>query len=313
MLAVASATPSMNPSHTAPTPSVPTTNTGSSAWISSDEMSMNRLTNPSAQMPAGKSCALRGAWLHAADDTPIPKCNGWASARVAQSPPSIALDGEDCGDEDQQNADRADDDSGAGRRDDRRGDLRAGPLHPQGAGRGLAFSEFKGYETRRTISISHNGDKLALILGNPAMIKAYESGIPGNGKPFPDGAKMAKIHWEAKKQRGAARSADRRGRPARCRLHGEGQQSASPTAWMGLRRVPVRPCHRPVADRRCEDQPPQANDAKCGAACHTVAKDKDYVFTEYPSADERSPPREPLTLRNAARRGARLAPFRTFR
>lgn len=30
------------------------------------------------------------------------------------------------------------------------------------------------------------------------------------------------------------------------------------------------------------DQPPQANDAKCGAACHTVARSRDYVFTEFP-------------------------------
>ena len=29
------------------------------------------------------------------------------------------------------------------------------------------------------------------------------------------------------------------------------------------------------------DQPPQANDAKCGFACHTVVANKDYVFTEY--------------------------------
>jgi hypothetical protein len=27
------------------------------------------------------------------------------------------------------------------------------------------------------------------------MIGAYAAGIPGNGKPVPDGAKMAKIHW----------------------------------------------------------------------------------------------------------------------
>jgi hypothetical protein len=27
--------------------------------------------------------------------------------------------------------------------------------------------------------------------------------------------------------------------------------------------------------------PPQGNDAKCGAACHTVVRDRDYVFTEY--------------------------------
>src|SRR5882672_8463953 len=44
---------------------------------------------------------------------------------------------------------------------------------------GLAFSEFKGYEGWQTISVSHNGPHLALILGNPAMIAAYKAGIPG--------------------------------------------------------------------------------------------------------------------------------------
>ena len=48
------------------------------------------------------------------------------------------------------------------------------------------------------IAISHNGNTLAAILGNPVMIDAYKAGIPGNGKPFPDGAKMAKVHWNAK-------------------------------------------------------------------------------------------------------------------
>lgn len=64
---------------------------------------------------------------------------------------------------------------------------------------GLAFSEFSGYDSWRVISVSHNGDKLAVILGNPAMIDAYMAGIPVNGGPFPDGAKMAKIHWNALK------------------------------------------------------------------------------------------------------------------
>jgi hypothetical protein len=63
---------------------------------------------------------------------------------------------------------------------------------------GLSFSEFKGYEGWQTISISHGG-LLAVIVGNPAIIEAYKAGVPGNGKPFPDGAKMAKIHWSAKK------------------------------------------------------------------------------------------------------------------
>ena len=30
-----------------------------------------------------------------------------------------------------------------------------------------------------------------------------------------------------------------------------------------------------------QDAPPQANDAKCGFGCHTIAKARDYVFTEY--------------------------------
>ena len=65
---------------------------------------------------------------------------------------------------------------------------------------GLAFSEFRGYEGWRVVSISLNGSgHLAATLGNPVMIKAYEAGIPGNGKPFPDGAKLTKIHWYTKK------------------------------------------------------------------------------------------------------------------
>src|SRR4249920_4031275 len=60
---------------------------------------------------------------------------------------------------------------------------------------GLAFSEFRGYESWQAISISRNEKVVAVILGNPAMINAYQTGFPGNGKPIPDGAKMAKIHW----------------------------------------------------------------------------------------------------------------------
>src|SRR6266403_5517196 len=64
---------------------------------------------------------------------------------------------------------------------------------------GLAFSEFKGYEAWQVVSVSQDGDLIAAILANPVMIDAYLAGIPGNGKPFPDGAKLAKIHWNPKK------------------------------------------------------------------------------------------------------------------
>ena len=64
---------------------------------------------------------------------------------------------------------------------------------------GLAFSEFKGYEDWPVVAVSHPEGRLNVIVANPAMIDAYRAGIPGNGQPFPDGAKMAKIAWKAKK------------------------------------------------------------------------------------------------------------------
>src|SRR3712207_825386 len=48
---------------------------------------------------------------------------------------------------------------------------------------GLAFAEFKGYETWQTISISRTERLVGVIVGNPEMIAAYRAGIPANGKP----------------------------------------------------------------------------------------------------------------------------------
>ena len=38
-----------------------------------------------------------------------------------------------------------------------------------------------------------------LILGNSAMIEAYKAGIPGNGKPFPDGARIREDPLDVRK------------------------------------------------------------------------------------------------------------------
>jgi len=40
---------------------------------------------------------------------------------------------------------------------------------------------------------------MRLIVANPVMIKAYKEGVTGNGKPFPEGSKIAKIEWRPKK------------------------------------------------------------------------------------------------------------------
>ncbi len=60
---------------------------------------------------------------------------------------------------------------------------------------GLAFSEFRGYENWQSVSVSKTEHAFAIILANPVMIEAYRSGIPGNGKPFPEGSKIAKMHY----------------------------------------------------------------------------------------------------------------------
>ena len=147
---------------------------------------------------------------------------------------------------------------------------------------GLAFSEFKGYETWQVISVSHNGDKLAVILGNPTMIDAFKSGIPENGKPFPDGVKMAKIHWVAKKKETY---------PAQPLVAGtlhdvdlmvkDSKRFAESGGW-GYGAFEYDTASDSFRPANGSDQPPQGNDAKCGAACHTVVKSRDYVFTEFP-------------------------------
>ena len=132
---------------------------------------------------------------------------------------------------------------------------------------GLAFSEFRGYEDWPVIAISENGGLIAVIMGNPAMIDAYRAGVPGNGEPLPDGDKMAKIHWIPKKQDAYP------GQPTV-----PGTQHDVDFMVKDSKRYAASDTFSPATTA---DNPPQENDAKCGFACHTVVKNRDYVFTEY--------------------------------
>ena len=64
---------------------------------------------------------------------------------------------------------------------------------------GIAFSDFKGYEDWAVISSARTDEVLKVIVGNPTMIEAFKAGVPGNGQPFPDGSKVAKLQWKPKK------------------------------------------------------------------------------------------------------------------
>src|SRR5438552_18068963 len=68
---------------------------------------------------------------------------------------------------------------------------------------GVAFSDFKGYEDWQVVSSARTDEVLKVIVANPTMIDAYRAGVPGNGKPFPDGSKIAKLQWKPKKSKEA--------------------------------------------------------------------------------------------------------------
>src|SRR3954466_8150604 len=64
---------------------------------------------------------------------------------------------------------------------------------------GIAFSDFKGYEDWPVVSSARTDEVLKVVVANPVMIEAYKAGIPGNGRPFPEGSKIAKLQWKPKK------------------------------------------------------------------------------------------------------------------
>jgi hypothetical protein len=128
--------------------------------------------------------------------------------------------------------------------------------------------------------MSPNEKGAAVILGNPVMIDAYRAGFPANGKTIPDGAKMAKIHWAPKPNEffkeatvpGTLLNVDF--------MVNDSKRFVDSGGW----RYAVfdydatTDAFKPGTSA---GTPPQENAAKCGFACHTIAKARDYVFTEY--------------------------------
>ena len=138
---------------------------------------------------------------------------------------------------------------------------------------GLAFADFRGFEDWPTIAVSQSGKLIEVILGNPAMISAYQSGIPDNGQHFPDGVRMAKIHWNAK-QSAEAPSAT----TVPNTLHDidfmvkDSKRFADSGGW-GYAEFDY--------DAASDTFKPLGTGAKCGYSCHTIVAKKDYVFTSY--------------------------------
>jgi hypothetical protein len=143
---------------------------------------------------------------------------------------------------------------------------------------GISFSEVRGYETWQVVAPSYRTDnnELRVILGNPVMINAYREGIPGNGKPFPDGSIIVKIGWSERKSPvfPAAVEPDILKRVEF--IIKDSKRFPAASGW-GYARF--------VYDAKTVAFTPYGKDASFAQECyqcHTIVKAKDFIFTGYP-------------------------------
>jgi hypothetical protein len=142
---------------------------------------------------------------------------------------------------------------------------------------GLAFSEFRGYETWQNVAVSQTETSLKVIAANDVMITAYRDGVPDNGKPFPEGSKIAKIEWSFKRNTVSPYFVTV---PETLKtvafIEKDGQRFPNSHGWAYAQWA---------YDASTDTFKPSelsASGAQCGYACHTTVAAKDYIFTAYP-------------------------------
>jgi hypothetical protein len=111
---------------------------------------------------------------------------------------------------------------------------------------GLPFSDWKGYESWQLVSLAETDERLKAIVANPTMSDAYKAGVPGNGKKFPDGSKIAKIQWKPKKSTEAPFAVNVPDTYADIFLMQKDSKRFPNTGRMGIRAVRLRPQDRHV-------------------------------------------------------------------
>ncbi|MGH8654245.1 MAG: cytochrome P460 family protein [Gammaproteobacteria bacterium] len=156
---------------------------------------------------------------------------------------------------------------------------------------GIAYSEFKGYDTWEAIAPSQPADAggcgsapppgcIKVIVGTPVMIKAYKDGFPSKLKVVPDGAMMAKIEWRMQIKRPPATAYE---------VAVPGTYSEATFMLKDSKRFPktngwgyasFRYDAASDTFKAFGDGPEFANTCH---ACHTAfVKSRDFVFTDYP-------------------------------
>ncbi|HEX4003398.1 MAG TPA: cytochrome P460 family protein [Candidatus Acidoferrales bacterium] len=153
---------------------------------------------------------------------------------------------------------------------------------------GLAFSEIRGYETWQVVapSFTDSANVIRVIVANPVMINAYREGVPANGKPFPDGSKIVKLEWKPKKLTTPPFSANTPdtvpGDLTEVEFIVKDSKRFPDTHGWGYAMFDYTASSGTFAPATLNSKPPVGHDAKCGAACHTLAARTGYIFTAYP-------------------------------
>jgi hypothetical protein len=139
---------------------------------------------------------------------------------------------------------------------------------------GIAFSDFKGYEDWSVVSSARTDEVLKVIVANPTMINAYKAGIPGNGQPFPEGSKIAKLQWKPKKSTEAPFVVDVPDVFSQAFFMEKDSKRFPKSGGWGYAVLNYE-----VASDKFTADPKSPSD--CGYACHTPVKAKDYIFHPY--------------------------------
>lgn len=143
---------------------------------------------------------------------------------------------------------------------------------------GVAFSEFKGYENWQDVAVSQTEKGIKAILANPVMINAYREGIPGSGKPFPDGSMTVKIEWTKKKSAESPYYVEVPDKLKSVSFIEKDSKRFSDTSGWGYAQF--------LYDASSDTFTAFGSDGSFGKKicyqCHTAVTAKDFIFTDYP-------------------------------
>jgi hypothetical protein len=144
---------------------------------------------------------------------------------------------------------------------------------------GVAFSEFRGYEAWQTVAVSGTKDGIKTILANSVMIAAYRQGIPGNGKPFPEGAAVVKIEWTKQRNPVSPYFVEVPDKLKSVSFIEKDSKRFPDTSGWGYGQFLYDPASATFT--------PYGKDPSFGKTvcyqCHTIVKNSDYIFTNYPA------------------------------